>query len=97
MTDTLTAPAAADAWRTDPGAKCLNCDQPRAGIRRDGLICGLVGYDGELECEFPRHRFKPWTQRELDAHRRSEAEVARQMGDMADWWYQKGQFLDLDN
>lgn len=46
---------------------CLHCGQSRAQVRAGGTICGIEGgYEyRELEAEWPRHRWKPWSDREL--------------------------------
>ncbi|WIE81170.1 hypothetical protein [Curtobacterium sp. MCSS17_016] len=91
MTDT--SPAAVLDWRTDPNRKCLHCGATRRDTirRRDEPACGTTDpHTGELDAEFPRHRFKPWTENELAAHRQQEHHIAQQMGDMAAWWDREG-------
>ncbi len=93
MTDTF--PVTEPDWRTDPDRKCLHCGETRKETirRREELICGTTDpYTGELDAEFPRHRFKPWTEKELAAHRREQQHIAQQMGDMAAWWKREGQY-----
>jgi hypothetical protein len=48
-------------------ARCLHCDQTRAGIKQNNTICGTVsGYEYvELEDEWPRHRWTDWTDKNL--------------------------------
>ena len=95
MTDTASAPA--DDSRTDPARACLHCGATRADtVRRRGeLTCGTTDpYTEELDAEFPRHRFKPWTENELAARRAEEQHIAQQMGDMAAWWAREGQTTD---
>lgn len=45
---------------------CLQCDTGRYAVRRDDLSCGVVDTFGELEIEFPRHRWADWSNRDLD-------------------------------
>lgn len=47
---------------------CLQCEQTRAGVKRDETFCGIEsGYEYiELEAEWPRHHWRNWSNRELD-------------------------------
>ena len=49
---------------------CLQCGESEAAVRlsqqrRDPIFCASVDYWGETEWEMPRHRFRPWSDREL--------------------------------
>ena len=44
---------------------CVKCGETREAIKKHKLICGSVSWEGELIDEFGRHRFKPWTEKEL--------------------------------
>lgn len=94
MTDTA-APVV--DWRTDPNRECLLCGVTRREIKhaRGDLSCGTTdSYTGEPDAEFLRHRFKPWTPKELDARRQQNQRVAQELGDMAAWWQQEGRHAD---
>lgn len=70
--------------------KCVQCGELKSTIRKEGYFCAIMGNayeeDAEVECEWPRHRFRPYTQKEIDAQKRDEEEMFRQMGDMADFF-----------
>jgi len=70
---------------------CVQCGSSRSEIKRDGLICGIVGPStengcGELKYEWERHRFRPYSKKELESKLADENAVIDQMGDMADWY-----------
>lgn len=49
--------------------RCLQCDETKASIKAERIaVCGIVSgyYEPELTDEWPRHRWKDWTDRELD-------------------------------
>lgn len=47
--------------------KCVKCGEYEKAIRKYEMICGETDeYSGELICEYGRHRFKPYTKKELD-------------------------------
>lgn len=49
--------------------KCLHCDETKATLRRQGItMCGIEGgYEyRELIEEWPHHRWRDWTDAELD-------------------------------
>jgi hypothetical protein len=48
---------------------CVKCGERRASIRKHRLICGTVSYEGELIEELGRHRFTPFSKKEVDAMR----------------------------
>lgn len=65
---------------------CVKCGEEKEVIKRRGLICGSVDpQTGELDQEFGRHRFKPWTPDELEKMQQEEIEIVKQMGEMADF------------
>lgn len=48
---------------------CLHCDETKASIKRQGIVlCGIVEgyYEPELTEDWPTHRWRNWTDRELD-------------------------------
>lgn len=47
--------------------ECLHCEQTRAEIKANDTICGIEGgYEyRELEAEWPRHRWRDWTDADL--------------------------------
>jgi hypothetical protein len=96
MTDTVPAPTV--DWRTDADRKCLHCKATRREIAqaRGDLSCGIAdAHTSELAAEFPRHRFKPWTEKEVAARRQEEQHIAAQMGDMVAWWNREGRHADV--
>ncbi len=73
-----------------PDDVCVQCHETRGEIKRSQLYCATVDAatengPGEVNAEWPRHRFKPYSKRELDAQARDEAEACRQMGEFADF------------
>lgn len=64
---------------------CLQCGQNREAIKRRKTFCATVTYEGETDCEWSRHRYKPYSQKELDAMLRDEQEHVKQMGEFADF------------
>ena len=44
---------------------CLQCGESRAAVKREGLYCADVAYDGEPAYEWDRHRWRDWTDKEL--------------------------------
>ena len=44
--------------------KCVKCNEYRAAIRRHKMSCGLVNGDELIE-EYGRHRFTPYSKKEL--------------------------------
>ena len=66
--------------------KCLQCDETRGAIRNEQLICGTVDYYGELGDEWPRHRFKPWTEAELAEQARVEQAIAEHYEGMVEFF-----------
>lgn len=64
---------------------CLHCGQTKGAIKERKTFCATVTYEGETDCEWPRHRFKPYSKKELEAIRRYEDEYIKQMGEMAEF------------
>jgi len=78
----------------DKDPVCVQCGEYKSSIRKNELFCCLVGPDtengyGEVEAEWPRHRFKPYSKEELKQQEEDEQECIRQMGDFADWQTQE--------
>lgn len=49
--------------------RCLHCDETKASIKSQGIVlCGIVKgyYEPELSDEWPNHRWRDWTDRDLD-------------------------------
>lgn len=66
--------------------KCLYCGETEAAIRKHQLFCGGVdAYTGEATWERARHRFKPFTEKELKAIEADELEAVKQMGEFAEY------------
>ena len=64
---------------------CLHCGQQREAIKRNKTFCATVTYEGETDMEWSRHRFKPFSHKELEARRRDEDAYIKSMGDFADF------------
>lgn len=50
---------------------CLQCGEDYETIRtsqrsRSPIYCAIVAWDGEVEADWSRHRFRPWTDDQLD-------------------------------
>lgn len=77
---------------------CVQCGECRGTIKRKELGCGIMsgGEEPELEYEWNRHRYRPYTKKELDAMLSDEDEKYRQMGEMADFIH-KEMDKDLNN
>jgi len=65
--------------------KCLHCGQTREEIKKYKTFCATVTYEGETDCEWPRHRFKPYTAKELAAMEADEEEMLKQMQGFVDF------------
>lgn len=65
---------------------CLHCGQHRNAIKERKTFCATVTYEGETDCEWPRHRFKPYSKKELEAIKRDEDEYVKQMEEMSDFF-----------
>ena len=66
--------------------KCVQCGQTREDIKRLGYFCATMTHNesgSEVDAEWARHRFKPFSAKELEGQRRDEEECCRQMGDFA--------------
>ena len=62
---------------------CLQCGFNKATIKRRGISCGWMsgGEEPELVAEFPKHRFKPWTDKELtEMYANEKAELEQMQG-----------------
>lgn len=68
---------------------CLHCGETRQVIKERGYLCAIVTYEGETDCEWARHRFKPYSKKELEAIKRDEDEYIKQMGEMYDFVYKE--------
>lgn len=69
---------------------CVQCGEYESDIKKREMCCAIVGPDtedgyGEIEYEWPRHRYKPYSAKELESQRRDEEEYIKQMGDFADF------------
>lgn len=56
----------------NPDDACLQCHETRGEIKRRGYFCATVSHTesgSEVDAEWPRHRFKPWTPKEIEAQR----------------------------
>jgi len=71
---------------------CIQCGETREAIKRNKLFCCTMSHieaGSEIDEKFDRHRFKPYSQKELDAIKSDEDEICRQMGDFADFFTNK--------
>lgn len=64
---------------------CLHCGETRGAIKKHKLFCATVTYEGETDSEWPRHRFKPYSKKELEAMRKDEEEYIRQMQEFVEF------------
>lgn len=66
---------------------CLNCGESREAIKRNKLFCATVDpQTGECDVEYPRHRFKPYSEKELKAIAEDEKALLDSMQSMVDFW-----------
>lgn len=40
---------------------CLQCGESHAAVKREGLYCATVSYEGEALEEWDRHRWRDWS------------------------------------
>jgi hypothetical protein len=71
--------------KVDPSQECVQCGSTREAVKRGRLYCVTVTYEGETDYEWPRHRFKPYSEKELARIKSDEDEYVRQMGEFADF------------
>lgn len=64
---------------------CVQCGETRESIKANKLFCATVTRDGETDHEWYRHRFKPYSAKEIAAQKRDEDEWIKQMGEMSDY------------
>ena len=76
--------------------KCLQCGENRAAIRKNSLTCGLVDYWGELGTEWPRHRFAPFTAKQLAARAAEDAAWVAMAEGMSAFWDAESKRLDKE-
>ena len=65
---------------------CLHCGQTREAIKRRKMFCATVTNTEsgmETDYEWPRHRFTPYSVKELASIKADEDEYIKQMGEMA--------------
>lgn len=85
---------------------CVKCGENKSDIKKYGMLCGRVDYFGDLEAEYGRHRFKPYSEKELGQQAKEQKAIADNLGDMADFfneiiscdcgWKDKRTNLDFD-
>ncbi len=66
---------------------CIQCGETREAIKKHHLLCGTymnTEAGRELDLEWGRHRFKPYSKKELEGQAKDDAEYIKQMGEMAD-------------
>lgn len=69
---------------------CVQCGVDRKTIRAEQYICATVAEStesgaGEVDAEWPRHRFKPYSEKDLAQRAADEAEYIKHMGEFADF------------
>jgi hypothetical protein len=64
---------------------CLHCGQHKESIKRNKTFCATVTYEGETDMEWSRHRFKPYSPKEIAAQIADEEAYVKQMGDFAEF------------
>lgn len=66
---------------------CVQCGETRESIKRNNYFCATL-YSNEngteVDQEWERHRFKPYSEKELKARQKDEDEYVKQMGEMAE-------------
>lgn len=68
--------------------RCIQCGKTREYIKKNEDHCYTETNNEngrEVDQEWPKHRFKPYSARELAAQKRDEDEICKQMGEMADF------------
>lgn len=67
---------------------CLHCGQTKDAIRKHKLFCATetnTEAGRETDQEWDRHRFTPYSKKELDAIVKDELEMLKEMGDFAEF------------
>lgn len=69
---------------------CVQCGEGETEIRKRQLICATVDPStedgpGEVNAEWPRHRFKPYSEKELAEMKANEDAYIKQMADFVDF------------
>jgi hypothetical protein len=67
---------------------CVQCGETRAAIKDKKLYCASMSMTEsgpEVDYEWSRHRFKPFSEKELAGQRADEEAYLKQMGDFADF------------
>lgn len=65
---------------------CVQCGETREAIKLHKLYCaGVDSYTGETTWEAPRHRFRPFSEKELAGKKRDEEKYLEQMQGFADF------------
>jgi hypothetical protein len=66
--------------------KCVFCNAEKEAIKKNGLFCaGIDSYTGECTWERNRHRFKPFSEKELAKIQSDEDEYLKQMQGFVDF------------
>ena len=67
---------------------CIQCGKTREEIKKGKLYCCTISStedSSEVDQEWLRHRFKPYSNKELDLIAKEEKEICNQMGEMAEF------------
>ena len=83
----------------DPKAICVQCGQSREDIKSEGFYCATVDAAtengaGEVNAEWPRHRFKPYSPKELAEQAAQEKAYCEYLGGFADFCQKRGRWAD---
>jgi hypothetical protein len=65
--------------------KCVQCGRTRKDIKEREYFCATVTYEGETDYEWPRHRFRPYSEKELARQKADDDAYIRFMGGIADF------------
>lgn len=68
---------------------CIQCGQDRATIKRNKYFCATVSNTEagmETDQEWSKHRFRPYSVKELAKQEADEQAYIKQMGEMAEYW-----------
>lgn len=73
--------------------ECIHCGETRGAIQKHQLFCATetnTEMGREVDQEWNRHRFKPYSKKELARMKSDEDEYIRQMGGFADFLNTQG-------
>ncbi|MFA5174769.1 MAG: hypothetical protein WC438_06325 [Candidatus Pacearchaeota archaeon] len=68
---------------------CVQCGHTREEIKKKELCCCTIIYNesgSEVDTEWTRHRFKPYSKKELESMKKDEETMYKQMGEIVDFF-----------